>query len=309
MLEAHLLTRYYDEFAALKDVSFSVKEGEILGLLGVNGAGKSTTLKILAGLLPPTSGTVVLDGHDLTASPFEVRARIGYLPEHPPLYEEMTVSDFLLHTGRLKGMSRADAHKRLPEVLAAADLVDRAHQRIGTLSHGYRKRVGIGQAIFHDPRLLILDEPISGLDPVQIVEIRQLIRRQAEGRAVLISSHILSEVQQTCDHLLVLRDGEVVARGTEAELTASMGRSAVHVTVRGDREALARWLNAHPQVVKWSWRDDATEGELSVLVTLSSDQRAELAAGLVAEGFALLELAASASALEQLFVGWAGGDA
>ncbi|MCA9566185.1 MAG: ABC transporter ATP-binding protein, partial [Myxococcales bacterium] len=250
MIEVRHLTRYYGSFAALEDVSFEIREGEIIGLLGLNGAGKSTTLKILAGLITPSEGEVKFEGHDVTENPEAVRSRIGYLPESPPLYKDMTVSAFLTHIGRLKGMSAADVQRRLPSVIELAQLQGREDQIIDTLSHGYRKRVGIAQAVLHDPRLVILDEPISGLDPRQIVGMREVIRGLADKRGVIVSSHILSEISQTCDRILVIDGGRLVAQGTEAELAerAGGGERRIQITVKGDEARFVEWLAAHPAV-------------------------------------------------------------
>ncbi|MCB9664345.1 MAG: ABC transporter ATP-binding protein [Alphaproteobacteria bacterium] len=302
MIEVRNLTRYYGDFPALKDASFRVEEGQIVGLLGLNGAGKSTTLKILAGLLMPSSGTVTIDGIDFEHDALELRRRIGYLPEDPPLYVDMRVADFLRHIGRMKGLTASEVETRLPQVLRIAQLEARAHQVIGTLSHGFRKRVGIAQAIIHDPRLVILDEPISGLDPVQIVEMRKVIRNLARGRAVLLSSHILSEVEQTCDWLVVLRDGELVAQGTEAELVHEVVASRVRLTVRGAPSEVAAWLGAHAAVQTASV--ERTEGDIATfLVELTGDDRERLVSDLIAKGYGLRGLEAADDALEELFVG------
>lgn len=308
MIEVANLTRYYGDFAALHDVSFSVAEGEIIGLLGLNGAGKSTTLKILAGLMPPSEGTVRVDGADIVADARSFHARVGYLPEVPPLYTDMTVRDFVRHIGRLKGLSAATVERRLPEVLATAQLNGREDQVIETLSHGYRKRVGIAQAIIHDPRLVILDEPISGLDPVQIVEMRRVIRSLAKGRAVLVSSHILSEIEATCDRIFVLRDGRLVAQGTEAELTRELARAGLRLTVRDPHGAFAAWVKAHPAVASADVAPSAA-GTATVIVTLHGDDRERLVADLVAAGFGLRGLQAAQDALEEMFLGIAGGKA
>lgn len=305
MIEVTNLTRYYGDFAALKDVSFRVEEGHIVGLLGLNGAGKSTTLKILAGLLLPSAGAVTIDGIDLVAEPERLRSRIGYLPETPPLYEDMRVADFVRHVGRLKGMSAAEVDARLPAVLETAQLTQRAQQVIGTLSHGYRKRVGIAQAIVHDPRLVILDEPISGLDPVQIVEMRKVIRNLAKGRAVLVSSHILSEVEQTCDWLLVLRDGKVAAQGTEAQLTAELKKARLHVVVRGEVEPFLAWLRTHPAVAE-ATPGRPVAGSATATVVLKGDDREQLAADLIGAGFGLRGLQDAEAVLEEAFLGLAG---
>jgi ABC-2 type transport system ATP-binding protein len=302
MIEVHHLTRFYGDFPALADVSFSVNEGEIIGLLGLNGAGKSTTLKILAGLMPPSSGSVRVDGLDLVADPDQVHGRIGYLPEDPPLYTDMRVADFVRYIGRLKGMTAAEVDARLPEVLATAQLTERAQQVIDTLSHGYRKRVGIAQAIIHNPRLVILDEPISGLDPVQIVGMRAVIRSLAKGRAVLLSSHILSEIEQTCDRIVVLRDGRLVAQGTETELTRSLTRTRLELRVRDPQGTFAAWAATHPTVAQVA--DSSREGELTrATVELHHDDRERLAADLIAAGYGLRGFEAEAHALEAVFLG------
>jgi ABC-2 type transport system ATP-binding protein len=306
MIEVSHLSRFYADFPAVDDVSFTVSAGEIIGLLGLNGAGKSTTLKVLAGLIPPSSGTVRVDGVDIVADASACHARIGYLPEDPPLYTDMTVEAFVRHIGRLKGMSAADVEARLPAVLATAQLTERRKQVIDTLSHGYRKRVGIAQAIIHDPKLIILDEPISGLDPVQIVEMRKVIRGLAAGRAVLVSSHILSEIEQTCDRIFVIRGGKLVAQGTEEELTSEVRRTGLRVVVAASGPAvgdgLVAWLRAHPAVAS-AEAAHASKGEVAALVNLKEDARERLVADLVGAGFGIRGLGAAQDALEELFLG------
>lgn len=301
MIEVANLTRYYGDFPALRDVSFRVAEGQIIGLLGLNGAGKSTTLKILAGLIPPSSGTVLIEGHDIVDDPASLRSRIGYLPEDPPLYTDMTVAAFVAYIGRMKGMSAADVARRLPEVLATSQLTDRADQVIAELSHGFRKRVGIAQAIIHDPRLVILDEPISGLDPVQIVEMRKVIRSLGRKRVVMVSSHILSEIHETCDRIIVLRDGMLVAEGTEEELTRQVTQDRLRVAVRGGGD-FGAWLTARDDVAAWT-ADHSRAGETTVVVTLATDARETLAADLIAAGFGLRTLEEAEPALEEIFLG------
>ena len=302
MIRVENLTRYYGEFAALDGVSFELAEGEIVGLLGLNGAGKSTTLKILAGMITPSLGSVRIGAVDLLTDPDQVRASIGFLPEEPPLYRDMTVSQFLDHAGRIKGMSAAAVHERLPSVIATCQLTGREHQLIGTLSHGYKKRVGIAQAIIHRPKLIILDEPISGLDPAQIVEMRQVVRRLAEGAAVIVSSHILSEISQTCDRILVVHGGKLVAQGTEAELVARSGsHEKLLVTVRGDSAAFVDWLSTQPQVAR-ATRRDAPAGFAKAEVALTGDTREALLAAVVAKGFGLRLVEAPEDELEEIFL-------
>jgi ABC-2 type transport system ATP-binding protein len=302
MIEVSGLTRYYGEFAALENVSFSVKEGEIIGLLGLNGAGKSTTLKVLAGLLPPSEGKVTIDGIDVAQAPDALKARIGYLPEDPPLYRDMTVAAFLEHIGRLKGLTAAEAKRRVPEVIALTDLQGREHQVIGTLSHGYKKRVGIAQAVIHNPRLVILDEPISGLDPKQIIEMRKVVRSLGQGRAVLISSHILSEISQTCDRILVLHGGKLAAQGTEAELTRRLGDARVVLTVRGEAAAFEAWLRAHPQVESVAPRQ-VPAPFASAAVDLRGDVREAFIPEVSAAGFGIRLVEVPDDELEEIFLG------
>lgn len=234
MIEINDLYKYYGERRAVGPLSFSIESGEIVGLLGLNGAGKTTTLRILACDLLPSSGSVRVDGIDVVDHPHEVRSRIGYLPDTPPLYPEMSVHDFLCFAARLRGLSGADVEKRVAEVEEVTQLERVAGDSIASLSHGYRQRVGIAQAVVHRPRLLVLDEPISGLDPVQIVEMRELLKSLRGEHTIIVSSHILSEISETCDRILVIRDGEIGASGTEAELSAKLLQgSRAEVTVRG----------------------------------------------------------------------------
>jgi ABC-2 type transport system ATP-binding protein len=308
MIQARGLTRYYGEFAALNDVSFDVGAGQIVGLLGRNGAGKTTAFKILAGLIQPSAGTVMIDGVDVATAPDSFKARIGFLPERPPVYEDMTVTAFLAHAGRLKGMSAADVARRIPEVVELAALQGREKQVIGTLSHGFRKRVGIAQTVLHDPKLIVLDEPISGLDPKQIAELRPVIRRLGEGRVVLVSSHILSEVGHTCDHILVLHGGKLVAEGTLADLTARVGAARVDVTIRGDGAALTAWLGQRPDVVGVVEKPGPA-GFTTVRVSQKTDERERLVAELVGAGFAIRNVADPMDDLEEVFLRLTGGEA
>lgn len=246
MIEVEALTHHYGAHVALTDVSCRIADREVVGFLGLNGAGKSTLLRILAGLVFPTAGTVRLDGADALEAPAAMRSQIGYLPDVPPLHPEMRVRDFLTWCGRLRGRSAAEVAAAVPEVLTECGLGDVADTIIAELSFGYRKRVGIAQAIVHRPRLIILDEPVSGLDPVQIVEMRALVRSLGKRATVLVSSHILSEIEQTCDRLLVLHRGRLVAEGSEADLAAAFGgHGRVRLTLRGALDVIRETLAAH----------------------------------------------------------------
>ena len=301
MIEVKNLTRYYGEFAALKDVSFSVTEGQVVGLLGLNGSGKSTTLKCLAGLLAPSGGTVTINGINVVDAPDSLKASIGFLPETPPLYTDMTVTGFLRHVGRLKGMSGAAIEAALPRVIAIAQLEGRENQLIGTLSHGFRKRVGIAQTVIHDPKLVILDEPISGLDPKQIVEMRKVVRSLGQGRVVMISSHNLAEISQTCDRILVLEDGALIAEGSESELAGGLATNRIVVTVRAEPAAFMAWL-ADQALVKETLPIPTETGFAQASVTLTGDVREDFIPELVKAGFRIRLIEDPDDELEEIFL-------
>lgn len=303
MIQVQGLTRYYGSFPAVRDVSFAIDDRVIVGFLGLNGAGKSTVLKVLGGLLPPSAGNVRVGGIDVMEAPDSLRRRIGFLPEEPPLYREMRVREFLEWCGQLKGMSNDELATRLPEVLRLCHLEDVADKVIDALSHGYRKRVGIAQAIIHRPELVILDEPISGLDPVQIVEMRQVLKSLRGTCTILVSSHILSEISQTCDRILVLHKGRIVAEGTEAQLSERLDRQArVVLVVRGSEEELTTLLESSEIVESFSI-EVAADGLLRAQVRLTGDQREQLVESIVAAGLGLRHLDEAESELENVFLG------
>jgi ABC-2 type transport system ATP-binding protein len=223
------LWRNFGSVAALCGISFDIEAGQIVGLLGPNGAGKSTTMKILTGFLAPTRGTAEVAGADVLADPVEVRRQLGYLPENAPVYPTMSVRAYLEFVGQVRGLARAERARGIERVVAECGLEDRMGQRIGTLSRGYRQRVGLAQALLHGPRLLILDEPTAGLDPNQIVEVRDLIRHLGKTRTVVLSTHILPEVQATCDRLIVIHRGLIVADGATEAIVASTSGHTVTV--------------------------------------------------------------------------------
>jgi ABC-2 type transport system ATP-binding protein len=211
MVSIQNLTKIYGEQRAIDALSFEVQQGEILGFLGPNGAGKSTTMKILTGFLPPSSGTAKVDGYDILTHPLEVRRRVGYLPEHNPLYLDMYVHEFLFFVGRIYRLPSRELRSRIPEVIGLTGLDREQHKKIGALSKGYRQRVGLCQALLHDPEVLILDEPTTGLDPNQIVDIRALIQNVGQDKTVIFSSHILSEVEAIADRVIIINQGRIVA--------------------------------------------------------------------------------------------------
>jgi ABC-2 type transport system ATP-binding protein len=219
MIEVHNLTKSYGDFIAVSDVSFSASKGQIVGFLGPNGAGKTSTIRMLSTYLPPTSGTAKVAGFDIVAEPDKVRQKIGYLPENPPLYGEMTVLEYLRFIAEIKGVPRATTATRIEEVMERCFIAEVRNKLCQHLSRGYRQRVGLAQAIIHDPEVIILDEPTSGLDPRQIIEIRSLIRSLGESHTVLLSTHILPEVSSVCNKVVIINRGRVVIESMLNQLT------------------------------------------------------------------------------------------
>ena len=230
MIEVQNLTKRYGDLTAVSDISFQVDSGQILGFLGPNGSGKTTTMRVITGFMPATSGTVKVDGFDIFNDSFEARKRIGYLPESPPLYTDMTVTSYLRFVARIKGLAKAEIPDALDRALSRCGLTDVASRLTGHLSKGYRQRVGLAQAIIHNPAVLILDEPTVGLDPQQIIEIRSLIKELAGSHTVVLSTHILPEVSQVCEKVVIIRSGQVVLEDTLENLT--QGQSLEDVFLR-----------------------------------------------------------------------------
>jgi ABC-2 type transport system ATP-binding protein len=295
MIEARALTKFYGRQCALRGVEFRIEAREIVGFLGLNGSGKSTALHILAGLLAPSSGSVRIGGDDLLGPDGpEVRRRIGFLPDRPPVYEEMSVRAYLRFAARLRGASGQP--RRLDETMEQTGLSAHADRPIEELSHGYRQRVGIAQAIVHEPDLVILDEPTSGLDPVQIGHMRALIRSLQERHTVLLSSHNLPEIAQTCDRLMIIREGQLVASATEEELRARTGATAqAELETTDDADAALEAAQAAGAVERFARRRPRVYSvELGVPIE-------ELVARLVGEGVGLRRVQPTGSELEGLF--------
>jgi len=312
VIEIRDLYKYYGARRALGPISATINQGEIVGLLGLNGAGKTTTLRILACDLLPSSGRVVIDGIDVVEHPEQVRAHIGYLPDRPPLYDEMTVDEFLRFVARLRGISKDGLAKRVGEVVESTGLGAVQHDPIGSLSHGFRQRVGIAQAIVHQPKLVVLDEPIAGLDPVQIVEMRDLVRSLAGKHTVLVSSHILGEISETCDRILVVGEGKIIASGTEAELSMQLtGNRQVSLTVRcpsAARAGLEQALHKTPGVQSVTSISAMEPGPdvCSYEISCQSDIRERLVAAAVQAGAGVLQIVRAEKELESVFLRLAG---
>ena len=304
MIEVQHLTKRYGRFTAVDDVSFRVESGEILGFLGPNGAGKTTTMRILTGYMPATEGKALVAGFDVFDQPIEAKRRTGYLPETPPLYPDMTVSEYLTFVAKIKGVAAADRRQRLQTVMERTRVTDVANKLCSKLSKGYRQRVGLAQALIHNPDVLILDEPTAGLDPKQIIETRQLIKELAGDHTVILSTHILPEVSQTCERVVIINNGHVVAIDTPDNLTARLrGSETLYVQVdSGGRDAAAT-LTAVAGVtrVAVSDRRDGIVG-YEVESVNGQDIRRELSRTVVDSGWGLLELRPMRMSLEQIFL-------
>ena len=305
MIEVKDLSKTYGALQALKSVSFQIDKGEIVGFLGPNGAGKSTTMKIITGYIPQSGGTVTVDGKDTSEHSLEVRRRIGYLPEANPLYTEMLVYDYLEYVATIRGIAGRNRHARIADVCNLCGLADRVGQEIGTLSKGYRQRVGLAQALIHEPDILILDEPTSGLDPNQIVEIRNLIKNLGANRTIILSTHNLPEVMATCNRMLIVHNGELVADGTPSDLQArEEDRQRVRVVLRSaDTDAARTALGAIEGVTQVT--DDITADADAHAFELTADKAASVRPAIFelakANGWDLLELHRQVLDLEGIF--------
>ncbi|MCX6360356.1 MAG: ABC transporter ATP-binding protein [Armatimonadetes bacterium] len=304
MVEVDRLTKYYGNHVAIEDVSFSVAEGEILGFLGPNAAGKTTTMRIVTGFMPPTGGTARVAGFDVVRQPLEARRRIGYLPEQVPMYDDMSVRDFLAFCARLRGVSGSAVAARVRTVMDATQIAERADSLILKLSKGFRQRVGIAQAMVHDPPILVLDEPTVGLDPRQIVEVREMIRGLRDSHTVILSTHILSEVQMLCDRIVIINEGRVTAVDTPENLTARLrGNQRVTLVVRGPAEAVTQALSATPGVASVH-RHPLEEGvgRYDLEAAAETDIREPVAACVVAAGWGLREMGSVEMSLEDVYI-------
>jgi ABC-2 type transport system ATP-binding protein len=302
MIEVKGLTKYYGEHAAIRDLSFTIDRGEVIGFVGLNGAGKTTTLKVLGCVLLPTAGEVTVDGINVAEDPHEIRRRIGFLPDTPPLYNEMTVGRYLAFVAQLRGVARDGADRAVTEAEEKTGTRDVHDELISSLSHGFRQRVGVAQALVHKPKLLILDEPTSGLDPRQIIDMRGTIRALRGEHTILLSSHILSEISQTCDRLLVIQNGEIVAQGSEQDLAQRLGGGgSVEVEVAGPAR---RAIEAAQTVDGVGEAKVLREADGVALLELAAapELRPRIARALVQNGVDLLRMDRGAQRLESIFI-------
>jgi ABC-2 type transport system ATP-binding protein len=304
VIEVQHLTKQYGRFTAVDDVSFRVDKGEILGFLGPNGAGKTTTMRILTGYMPATSGKAVIAGYDIFEQPIEAKRRIGYLPETPPLYTDMTVRDYLLFVGRIRGVASKALRAHVDTAMEKARVADVAHRHCGKLSKGYRQRVGLAQALLHNPEVLILDEPTAGLDPKQIIETRELIKGLAGDHTIILSTHILPEVSQTCQRVVIINKGKVVAVDTPDNLTSRLrGSETMYLQVDAQGADAAAMLQGVPGVKRVAVADTRQQ---VVGFEIDSDKgrdvRRALAAAVVGRGWGLLEMRPMRLSLEEIFL-------
>ncbi len=302
MIQVDSLTKDYAGRRGIRDVTFTVEKGEILGFLGPNGAGKTTTMRILTGYLPPTSGHASIAGFDVSSESLEARRHIGYLPETVPLYKELTVLEYLTFVTRLRDIPKAQRAEKIDMAMEKTNITDVADVFIGKLSKGYRQRVGLAQAVVHEPDVMILDEPTEGLDPRQRTETRALIRDLAKAHTIILSTHILPEVEAVCDRVLIIDRGRIVAEGTPSDLRAKLaGAPVVHVVVKG-AVSVREDLSALPGVASVELEDAPGETRARVLCVQGSDPREEIFRLAVERGWVLRELARAAMTLEDVFV-------
>ncbi len=303
MITVEHLTKRYGSTLAVNDLNFSVDAGEILGFLGPNGAGKTTTMRMLTGYMPPSEGTAKIAGFDVLEDSLAVRQRIGYLPETPPLYREMTVQGYLHFVASIKGVSAGDRPRRVDWAIERCGLTERRHQLIRKLSKGFRQRVGIAQAIVHDPPVIILDEPTVGLDPKQIIEVRNLIKSLAGDHTIILSTHILPEVSMTCNRVVIIQKGRVVATDTiDQLLNRSDNRTQYELKLSGNLQALQAALAQFPDLAGVQTQSDGDNHLVTVTTNGDTDIGPELTALVVQAGLRLYEMNRRRATLEDVFL-------
>ena len=303
MIEVNGLTKWYGNRVAIEDVTFRIEKGAIHAFLGPNGAGKTTTMRILSGFMPATSGTAKVAGYDTFDEPIEVKQRIGYLPETPPLYNEMTVQEYLSFVSKIKGIPKTTRTKAISRALDRCSLSEVPGRLIGNLSRGYRQRVGLAQALIHNPEVLILDEPTSGLDPNQIIEMRELIKSLAGEHTVILSTHILSEAKATCQQVIIIHEGRIRAVDSPDQLSAKFRQSEkISISIHQPSLQTVDTLKAIPSVLNVFQEPRSDEHTFIVETELGSDIREELARCVVNNNWGLLELKTVMMTLEDVFI-------
>lgn len=305
MIQVENLVKRYGGHVAVDGMSFTVEEGKIYGFLGPNGAGKTTTMNVMTGYIAADGGTVVIDGHDILKEPIAAKACIGYLPELPPLYPDMTVREFLLFAAELKKVPKAERKERVAELEERLSLTEMSRRLIRNLSKGYKQRVGLAQALVGNPKVLILDEPMVGLDPKQIIEMRDLIKGLAGEHTVILSSHILSEISAVCDHILIISKGKLAANGSPAELQKMMqGTAELAVTVIGETAQAQAVLEQMGEIEQFTFEEGGEEGSILIRITTKDDVdiRKSLSVAIAGAGMPILSMSRSEKSLEDIFL-------
>ena len=310
MIEVENLTKNYGTFTALKGISFYIKKGEVIGFLGPNGAGKTTTMRILTCFMPPSSGRAIVAGYNVFSDSLAVRKRVGYLPENVPLYPEMTTHSYLKYVAKIKNTPQKELTKRIDYVMNVCGLLDRKHQIIGQLSKGYRQRVGLAQALIHNPDVIILDEPTSGLDPRQVIEIRELVKELGKDRTIILSTHILAEVSLTCERVVIINEGKI-----SGDILLSSGRvcSIEHTsdtqTSLNATNTLDLEIHGNPQEIESTLAEipsvdviDIRDSIYRVSYPISIDLRSDISSTIIAKGWQLLEMRSVEMTLEEAFL-------
>ena len=308
MIKVRNLTKKYGNHLAVNNISFDIKPGKIYGLLGPNGAGKSTTMNILTGCLAATSGEVKVDGHDIFEEPIEAKKHIGYLPEQPPVYGEMTPREYLMFVAEAKGVPFEKSLRHVKEVMQLTQIYDVRNRLIRNLSKGYRQRVGIAQAMIGEPDVIILDEPTVGLDPAQIIEIRNLIKKLGRIKTVIISSHILAEISAVCDHVIIISHGNIVANDTLEHLEAEASRdNALMLKIKGEKGKAEKFISAIKGVESAEYSEDGGIVTASVIAKAGAEIREEIFNVFAAAKMPILDMHANETTLEDIFLGLAYG--
>ena len=306
MIELKNITKYYGDFPAVTDISFKIEKGEVVGLLGPNGAGKSSTMKMITGFMPPTSGELTVGGNDIVSQSIEARRKIGYLPETVPLYTDMTVYSYIEYMGMLRGLSKKNIKSKVDNVIEICKLEDYRNSLISKLSKGFRQRVGISQAIIHEPEVLVLDEPTIGIDPNQVVETRQLIKNLSGEHTLILSSHILPEVSSICERVLIIHEGEIAASDTIENLSSLMsGKNKIEADIIGSPQAIVTELEKINDVksVQFSINKSSSEfSTFSIESEINSDIRSEIAKIIINNDWGLIRLQSMGMSLEDIFL-------
>tara|TARA_B100000686_G_C16639351_1_gene889172 strand:+ start:260 stop:1195 length:936 start_codon:yes stop_codon:yes gene_type:complete len=300
MIEVRSLTKFYGPRRAVNDLNFSISKGEVVGFLGPNGAGKTTTMNILSCILPSTSGSVSICGYDIFENSMKIRKTIGYLPEIPPLYPDMIVNDYLVFTAGLRGVGSSEVPRMVKRALEKCSLGDVCHRIVGRLSKGFQQRVGLAQALIHDPDILILDEPTIGLDPIQIIEIRKLIQELATDHTIILSSHILPEITQICKRVIIINEGEIVAVDSLEGLSASLRKTErLELKVHSTGDSISETLESLDSVIS---ARKGIDNQFIVECTLGSRTQDSIARCVLDKGWGLVELKTVSFSLEDIFL-------